>query len=137
VELPAGPSNVTMDVQPPPTCSAGDFGGVRVEEGSVAADRVRCPSWIAVTTGDRPGAVRVSTCEGHRCGPLRDWQAPEAWKLIPSPERRNRERWPTWATWGLVGAGAAIATGAVVIVATALRPAPTETVFTVGRFQRQ
>jgi hypothetical protein len=136
VEAPSGPSNVTMNVQPPPSCSAADFDGARVEGGSVAAERVRCPSWVAVTAADRPGAVRVSTCEGNRCGPLLDWQAPEPWTLVPPLERRDRERWPTWATWGLVGAGAAIATGAVVILATALRSAPTETRFTlVGGLQ--
>jgi hypothetical protein len=135
VELPAGPSSVMMDVPPPPSCSAADFSGARVERGTILADRVQCPSWVAVTVADRSAAVRVSTCQGHRCGPLLDWQAPEPWTLAPSLERRNHDRLPTWATWGLVGAGAAIATGAVVILATALRPAPTETRFTLNLLQ--
>jgi hypothetical protein len=132
VDVPAGASSVAMDVPPPPACSAADFGGVRVEGTSVAADRVRCRSWVAVTAAARSAAVRVSTCEGNRCGPLLDWQAPEPWTLVPPPEHRDRNRWPAWATWGLVGAGAAVATGAVIILATALRPAPTETVFTLS-----
>jgi len=94
-----------------------------------------CPSWVAVTAGDRRGAVRVASCEGNRCGPLLDWQAPEPWTLVPPLEHSDRERWPNWATWGLVGAGAAIATGAVVILATALRSAPTETRFTFGQLK--
>jgi hypothetical protein len=134
VEVPAGATalDVPLDVAPP--CSAGDVSRARVgAAGGVEAGFVRCPSWVAVEAGARPGTVRVAMCEADRCGAPVEWRAPAPWTWSP-PVREDDERrsWPAWATWALVGGGAAVAAGVIAVAAGAFQQAPTETRFVSG-----
>jgi hypothetical protein len=140
IEAPAGSSTLRVAAPAAPPCSKGDVRLARVVGDSIDAADVRCTQWVAAAPAARSGAVRVATCEAHACGPLLDWSAParaEAWTWTPAAEPRHG-RWPAWATWGLVGAGAAIATGIVVVAASGvLRAAPSETRFVIGGVKTQ
>lgn len=139
VDAPAGSSSLRVVAPAAPPCSKGDVRLARVAAGSVDAAAVRCTQWVAAAPAGRPGAVHVATCEAHACGPLLEWSAPartEAWTWTPPAEPRHA-RWPTWATWGLVGAGAAIATGIVVVASGVLQAAPSETRFVSGGIKTQ
>ena len=77
----------------------------------------------------------MATCEPDGCGPLLAFRAPEAWTWTPPPPPAGEDRkgrWPAVATWGIVGAGAAIVAGAAVILVDTLRPAPQQTRFVSG-----
>lgn len=128
IETPAGSSELHVAVPSPPACSTGDVGRARAVGGAVEAGPVRCPSWVAALAGPRAGSVVVAMCEPGRCGPLLDWNAPASWTWTPPPET-PKAGWPTWATWGLVGAGAVIATGVVLVAAGAFKAGPNETRF--------
>jgi hypothetical protein len=54
-------------------------------------------------------------------------------------DRPGAAGWPAWATWGLVGAGAAIATGIVVLATGAVGHAapPAETRYVIGGIKTQ
>jgi hypothetical protein len=69
---------------------------------------------------------------------LIEWNAaaPANWTWTPPPQHPGGG-WPTWATWGLVGAGAVIATGVVLVASGALQAAPTETRFVSGGIKVQ
>ena len=79
--------------------------------------------------------MKCATCEPGRCGPLLEWKA-ESWTWAP-PTQPERHGWPTWATWGLVGAGAVVATGVVVLATGALHSSPAETRFVSGGVKSQ
>ena len=95
--------------------------------GGAASTRagVRCGAWVAALAGRR----------GRR-RPRRDVRAPAGaarlleWTRSARAGRGRRPRsTPTggladWATWGLVGAGAVVATGVVLVAAGAFKPAP-------------
>jgi hypothetical protein len=102
----------------------------------VDATGARCTQWVAALAGDTPGEVRVALCEADRCGPLLSWRSAVTLPWSP-PAERPRATWPAWATWGLVGAGAAIATGVVVFATGALQPPPPETRFVSGGVKTQ
>jgi hypothetical protein len=142
LETPAGDSTVRVAAPPPPPCSTGDLSHVRVDSssGAVAAGEARCAQWtaaLAALPGATPGEVRVATCEANRCGPLLTWRAAAEVPWTPPPPRPAAS-WPTWATWGLVGAGAAIATGIVIVASGALQPPPSpETRFVSGGVRAQ
>jgi hypothetical protein len=131
IDVAAGSSTVRVDAPASPPCSADDVGRAALVGDAVDAGHVRCGAWVAALPGAASTSVRVATCESGRCGPLLDWHPP-TWTWTPPPER-PRQGWPTWATWGLVGAGAAaVATGVLVVATGALQhPAP-ETRFVIG-----
>jgi len=137
IDAPAGSSSVAVDLPFPTPCSASDVSRAHIHDDAVQAPDVRCSRWVAALPGAKEGDVRVATCEAGVCGPLIDWHAPapSAWTQPvprPIPERDASGRWPAWAKWTAVGAGAAIVTGATVILVEALRPAPVETRFKYG-----
>jgi hypothetical protein len=136
VETPAGSSTLRVAVPAPPPCSAGDVGGARAVAGGVEATAVRCRAWIAALPGAHGGSVVVATCEAGRCGALLEWSPPASWTWAP-PEEEPRTGWPSWATWGLVGVGAVVATGVVLVAAGAFQSAPTETRFVSGGLKAQ
>ncbi|HEY4015991.1 MAG TPA: hypothetical protein VGM06_21795 [Polyangiaceae bacterium] len=134
VEVSAGGSTLDVPVDVAPACSAADVSRARVgASGAVEARFVRCRSWVAVEAGARPATVRVATCETDRCGDPVEWRAPAPWTWAP-PVREDDERrsWPAWATWALVGGGAAVAAGVIAVAAGAFQQAPTETRFASG-----
>jgi len=138
IEAPAGSSTVHLTVTGPAPCSSGDLGLGRLDGGTIEAEHVRCGAWVAALPGPRPSSVLVATCEADRCGPLLEWSAPAVanWTWTPPP-RHPTGGWPTWATWGLVGAGAVIATSVVLVASGALQAAPTETRFVSGGIKGQ
>ena len=137
-EAPAGGSTVHLGVTGPAPCSSGDVRLGRAAGGAIDAERVRCGAWVAALEGPRPSSVLVATCAGERCGPLLEWDAPSAanWSWTPPPPHPPGG-WPTWATWGLVGAGAVIATSVVLVASGALQAGPTETHFVSGGIKGQ
>jgi hypothetical protein len=141
IDAPPGSSALALTLPALPPCSTGDVEPAHVagaDRGAVEATGVRCASWVAARSGPRAASVRVARCEMDRCGNLVEWSAPspESWTWSPAPERA-RGRWPSWATWGLVGAGAVIATGVVVVASGVLRTAPNEMRFVSGGVKAQ
>jgi len=138
IETPAGSSSLPIAVPLPPACSIGDLGLARVEGATVDAERVRCGSWVAGLAGPRPTSVLVALCKAGRCGPLVEWSTPGPVSWTPQPPSgEHHTGWPTWATWGLVGAGAVVATGVVLLASGVLQAAPTETRFVSGGIKSQ
>jgi hypothetical protein len=114
-------------------CSAEDVGSARVADGVVEATSVACPDWVFVRERlDGPaGDLTIATCAGAACGTLLDWRVAAVGPLLP--ERRTHGKgWPTWATWTLVGAGAAAVTVGSLAAAGVFRPTHDEPVFTTG-----
>jgi hypothetical protein len=133
VDVPPGTSEMRVDAPSSPPCSSSDMAYARMEAAAIVPEKVRCPSWVAVTAGPAPGSIRVATCKMALCGPWLDWPQPPRWTgVFPAEGVKTEARWPPWATWGLAGAGAAIAAGITLVVVNALRPAPTETRFVSG-----
>lgn len=130
IDAPPGSSTVRVDAPPAPPCSADDLGRVALTSDGVAAEGVRCESWVAAVPGGAAATLRIATCGEGRCGALLEWHV-STWTFTPPPPPPRRG-WPTWATVGLVGAGAAVATGIVVIAAEALQHPPPETRFVSG-----
>jgi hypothetical protein len=136
IDAPAGSSTVSVTAPTPPACSTSDVQHAQVAAGTIDGSRVRCASWVGALPGPTPGSVLVAACEPGRCGPLLEWHAPPSWSWTPPPETPHH-RWPSWATWGLVGAGAVVATGVVLLATGAFQPAPTETRFASGGVKSQ
>jgi hypothetical protein len=138
IETPAGSSSLHLAVPASPACSTGDVGRARAVAGTIDAGAVRCGSWVAALPGPRTGSVVVAMCEPGRCGPLLEWNTPASWTWTPPPDQGGHGKgWPTWATWGLVGAGAVIATGVVLVATGAFQSAPTEARFVSGGVVKQ
>ncbi len=138
LETPAGTSSVRVTAPSPPPCSAGDLARVRIDpsSGAIAAADARCGQWTAALPGSTPAEIRVAACEANRCGPLLSWRAAVEIPWSPPPERAAAS-WPAWATWGLVGAGAAIAAGVVIVASGALQSPAPETRFVSGGVRTQ
>jgi hypothetical protein len=139
LEAPAGSSTVHVTVAGPAPCSSDDVGLAHpTAGGGIDAEHVRCGAWVAALPGPRPSSVLVATCEADRCGALLEWSAPApaSWTWTPAPQH-PAGGWPTWATWGLVGAGAVIATSVVLVASGALQAAPGETRFVSGGIRAQ
>lgn len=114
-------------------CTADDLSSARLEGDHVEGHGVRCGSWIAAAIADDPSGVRIATCEAGGCGPLVEWRVLRAPPFDPGTESRARPGpWPAWATWTIVGVGAAGAAVAVVLASGALQSRPTETNFVNG-----
>ena len=135
IDAPAGPSAVAVSASGAPACSSVDVTRARVTGESVDAARVRCATWVAVLAGAEHGAIRIATCEEHRCGALFDWHSPLPWTWSPPAEPDRRKGWPAWATWSIAGGGALVAAAAVVLASGVLQPAPSETRFVGGGVQ--
>lgn len=136
VETPAGSSTLRLAVPAPPPCSTGDVSEARASADGIDASLVRCSAWVVASPGQRPGTIEVAMCEPGRCGPLLPWNAPATWTWTPPPEH-SEGGWPTWATFGLVGAGAVIATGVVLVASGVFQAAPAETRFVSGGVKTQ
>jgi hypothetical protein len=138
LETPPGASTVHLTAPEPPPCSSHDLSRVRMAPSTAFLDAsgARCADWVAALPGDKPDEVRVAACEANHCGPLLSWRSAVTLPWSP-PAERPRTTWPAWATWGLVGAGAAIATGVVVLATGALQPPPPETRFVSGGVKTQ
>ena len=141
IEVQAGRSSLMIDAPGTAPCSITDAARAELAGDVLRGQRVRCARWVAVARGPAPGALRIATCEGPRCGPLLVWRDAAPWTGPPPPSRRpdaSRARhWPGWATWVVAGAGVAVAAGIAVAASGALQPAPTETRFVSGGLKNQ
>jgi len=113
----------------PPACSRSDVSRAALRGGAIDAARVSCPAWIAVREV-RAGVIAIARCEGARCGTWVEWRSSA--ETRPGGRRRPDPGWPSWATWTIVGAGAALAAGAIAVAAGAFDRAPRETRFVNG-----
>lgn len=107
-----------IDVYAPdaPACSAEDLEGAALGDAATAPADVRCGAWAIAgpSAGGSNDAVLVATCKRARCDAPIEWRAHrDDPSMPPPPIVVERWRWPAWATWTLAGAGAALATGAV------------------------
>lgn len=135
IEVRAGRSSLAIEAPTATPCSIIDAGRAELSGERVLGERVRCARWVAVARGPAPGALRIASCYGARCGPLLVWREAAPWTgpapASPSPDA-SRARWPGWATWVLAGAGVAVAAGIAVAASGALEAPPTETRFVSG-----
>ncbi len=114
------------------SCTRDAFASVAKEDGRIRASGVTCPRWVAAVPVDRAGAVLVARCERDTCGPLLEWRLERYGASGPPQALGERRAWPGWATWTLVGVGAATA-AAVTLVATGVFEArPVEQRFVAG-----
>jgi hypothetical protein len=127
-------AGMTVTLPPLSACTTDDLSAARIEGDHVEGHGVRCGGWIAAAVADDdPTSVRVATCEGSQCGPLLEWRVLRAPPFIPGTESAPAGgRWPAWATWTIVGVGAAGAAVAVALASGALQSRPTETQFVNG-----
>jgi hypothetical protein len=163
VDVPAGDTTIVAEAPGTSPCSIADVSSADFSSSApaaalsaasatpgtsgrtVEASRVLCPTWVAAAPGGSPGVVAVALCTMGACGPMLDWHTP----LLPSftgqrgpPIARTEEpdhsvRWPAWATWTLVGTGAAIAAGIVLGAAGAFKGPPGQTAFVSGGLKTQ
>jgi hypothetical protein len=117
IETPAGASTVALSELDAPACTSADLEQTRLYGDHADADLAQCARWVVATRGLTSGSIRVATCQASRCSPLTDWRPPPVWSQPLAPSHEHRSGWPSWATWGLVGAGVAVASGVVVGVA--------------------
>lgn len=122
------PTNVAIDGT---SCDDDELSRARRDDHRVQGTGITCPRWIAAVSGDRPNSVFVARCEEDTCGPLIEWRT-EPYRTNAAPERRGTPtRWPSWATWTLLGVGAAAATSIALVSSGVFdrHPAPTRFVF--------
>lgn len=111
-------------------CGASSFEHVTRADGGVRAPGVTCARWVAAVAGEARGSVLVARCERDACGPLLEWRT-ETMAPGPAPTPRGKG-WPAWATWTLVGFGAATATAMTLVATGAFESRPTEPRFVAG-----
>jgi len=124
----------TLRITPPEpaACSPHDLGRARLVDGRVVATGIRCRAWVfARESATSRGELSLATCEGAACGTPFIWSVGPMGPVLPEA-RRATMRWPAWATWTLVGAGAAAVAGATLAATGVLRPTHAEPVFTTG-----
>jgi hypothetical protein len=140
VDTPAGSSTVHIVAPVAPACSADDVARAALHgesdgsRGSFDAAGVRCPTWVAAAPA--ADGVLFATCEREHCGPLLAWRPTASIPWRPPPDHHGGG-WPSWATWGLVGAGAVVATTVAIVASGVLKPAPTATQFVSGGVKQQ
>lgn len=113
VELEIGQSSLIVPLEAVRPCSVEDLGEVRVVEGrAVPHAGVRCSRWMVGRSAGR-GTVGIAECESSSCGHWRSIRV-AARRTLAEP-RHDHGGWPAWATYTLVGAGALVATGLVLV----------------------
>jgi hypothetical protein len=128
----AEPTPTRISVSDGLTCGRDALAGVRREDGRIDATGVTCPRWIAAVPGERLGTVLVARCEQDACGPLLEWRIERYGASGPPQSHGKIAGWPSWATWTLVGIGAATATTMALIATGVFEARPVETRFVVG-----
>ncbi|MBI3204075.1 MAG: hypothetical protein HYZ29_21245 [Myxococcales bacterium] len=107
------PGEVRIPMQAPVPCSLDDVDGVRLEQGGVVVPPgVLCRSW-AVARPRAKGGIEIASCRGSSCGPLMPWKRHDGALYQGPPQPPPEPGFPAWATWALLGAGAAALTTGV------------------------
>lgn len=112
-------------------CAREQFVDVKRDDARVEASGVTCPHWVAAAEGQRRGSVLVARCERDVCGPLLEWRV-ERFGTSGPPQPLSPRGWPSWATWMLVGIGAATATSVALVATGIFEARPVEPRFIVG-----
>jgi hypothetical protein len=131
----ANPSPIRVPITED-ACSRDELEHVARAGDRVQAAGVTCPAWVAVAPGEH-GSVFVAQCQGETCGPLLEWRT-ERFGATGPPQPPSRSiAWPAWATWTLVGIGAATATSMALIATGVFETRPVETHFVVGGVRQE
>jgi hypothetical protein len=129
---PAG-ANVDLPLATGGACDQASFAGVSRDGERVEARGALCERWVAAAPGEKRGSVLVARCERDGCGPLLEWRTEGALSGPAAPQPGlHKTTWPAWATWTLVGFGAATATTIALVASGALESRPTEQRFVAG-----
>lgn len=104
---------LALPLPAPVACSLDDLGDVRVSGGRVAVPAdVACPRW-AVARPAAGGGIEIASCRGSSCGPLIPWKRHYGAMYAGPPQPPPEPGFPAWASWALVGVGAAVLTAGV------------------------
>jgi hypothetical protein len=106
------PGTVDVWVRDAAPCSAEDLAGLAPAEQPTPLAGVRCPRWALSMPGPGPGTVRIALCQREQCEPMVT-AGPVGDVVVASPPATHSQGFPAWATWTLVGFGAALATSVV------------------------
>ncbi len=128
---PAGAS-VALPLAAGGACDATAFANVSRIDDRIDARGVACDKWVAAAPGEKRGSVLVARCERETCGPLLEWRTESLSAMSPPQPGLKHGGWPAWATWTLVGVGAATATTIALVATGALESRPTEQHFVAG-----
>jgi hypothetical protein len=133
------PAPIRVQLSNGGACSHEEFAGVHRDDAGegVIARGVTCPLWVATVAGDRAGTLLVARCERDTCGPLLEWRVEKLDALGPPQVITRSPGWPRWATWTLLGIGAATATSVVLIAAGVFETRPVEQRFVVGGVRQE
>jgi len=131
----AGGSKIRMGLADGGACTREALNGVHRDASDpthvVVPAGVSCSSYLAVAPGEKKGSIFVARCEGEACGPLLEWRV-ERYGAGGPPQTTTKSSWPTWATWTLLGIGAATATSVALIATGVFDQRPVEPRFVVG-----
>jgi hypothetical protein len=119
----------------PVPCSAEDLGHVVVDgnaaEGKVVrSSGVRCPLWVLADPEGTEGRLLVTSCKMDRCGALLEWRVNGAGSVVPGGAVAST--WPAWASWTLVGVGAAAIAGVTIGIDAAFHSGAAPAPFVLG-----
>lgn len=129
---PSAPARVEVTVDDPGSCSAERFARARRDGLDVVVPRVSCPSWLAAAAGEARGSVLVARCGRGACGRMLEWRVDPYDRPGPPQILPRRSTWPAWATWTLVGVGAAAAASVALVASGVFDARPVEHRFVVG-----
>lgn len=128
----AGSPPIEIELATGGVCARSAFTSVAREDLQVRATGVTCPRWVAAVPMDRAGSVLVARCERDTCGPLLEWRV-ERWGDSGPPQAfGHRTVWPGWATWTILGVGAATATAITLVATGVFESRPVEQRFIAG-----
>jgi hypothetical protein len=133
---PSAPSVIDVSLGAGGTCDASSFASVARDQDRIRAPGVGCARWVAAIPGDKRGSVMVARCEQDACGPLLEWRT-ESMSAGSAAPPVARAGWPGWATWTLVGFGAAAATTVAIVATGALEARQNEPRFVGGGVRTQ
>ncbi|MDF2693116.1 MAG: hypothetical protein K0S65_1499 [Labilithrix sp.] len=132
VAITAAETATRLSVADGGACERDRFTEVRQSDGGVSASGVDCPRWIAAVPSQRRGGVLVARCERDACGPLLEWRVEHLPTHGPPQAHGRLAGWPAWATWTLIGIGAATAASVALVATGVFESRPVEPRFIVG-----
>jgi hypothetical protein len=123
---------VRVEVRAPrsPPCSTEDLGRVQSVGGLVRAAGVTCDLWVAAEPERTKPAILVSLCRADHCSDFVEYRMEGA--IVAPPAGVRTSSWPAWATWTLLGAGAAAAGGLTLGIDVAFHSSTSTSPFSVG-----
>jgi hypothetical protein len=129
------PRPVDVTLPEDAACTASTLGTAVRDGDQVRAGGIACRHWVAVVASPRPDAILVARCAQDGCGPLLPWRAEPL--PAPPPIPPGRAPWPRWATWVMVGVGAAAAGTFGLVASGVFEARPTEPRFVAGGIKNE